>query len=100
MALKNTITGEYIKIDFGYLPQPTAKKFKSEQQRQGFNPQFDNYQKVDFDIKDFNEAIKTALPDPTKTLIDNYKNLAYAKIKEQLNVKDENDVVVVIWEDC
>ena len=55
MALKHIITGEYIKIDFGYLPQPTAKKFKSEQQRQGFNHQFDNYQKVEFNISSFIE---------------------------------------------
>lgn len=94
MALKHKETGEYIKIDFGYLPQPTAKKFKSEQQRQGFNQQFDNYQKVEFNIAAFNEAIKTALPDPIKTLLDNYKTQAYSYLKAQLN-KD-----VTNWIDC
>lgn len=94
MALKHITTGEYIKIDFGYLPQPVAKKFKSIQQRTFFNPAFDNYQKVDFDIKAFNVAIKTKAADATKSLLDNYKTEAYNYLKAQLN-KD-----VVNWEDC
>ena len=108
MGLKNTITGEYIKIDFGYLPAPIAKKFRSQEQRNNFNTTFDKFEKVEFDLKDFNQSIKTAFPDSTKTLVDNFKTLAYSKIKQQLNIpiksidEDGNEIEVenIIWEDC
>lgn len=100
MALQHKTTGEYLKIDFGYIPQPIAKIFKNKAARDGFNPTFDTYKRYDFNTEGFNAEIALLTPDPTLTFIDNFKKLAYEKIKTQLNVTDENGVVEVIWEDC
>ena len=100
MALQNKNTREYLKIDFGYIPQPIAKIFKNKEARDGFNPTFDTYKRYDFDIREFNNEIALRTPDSTITFIDNFKKLAYEKIKEQLNIANENGVVNVIWEDC
>ncbi len=100
MALQNKNTGEYLKIDFGYIPLPIVKIFKNKEARDNFNPTFDTYKRYDFNVEEFNQEITTATPDPLLTFIDNFKTLAYAKIKGQLNIVDENGVVDVIWEDC
>ena len=100
MALQNKNTGEYLKIDFGYIPQPIVKIFKNKVVRDNFNSTFDSYKKYNFDTREFNNEIASLTPDSTLTFIDNFKKLAYEKIKSQLNVVDENEVVNIIWEDC
>ena len=99
MALKNKKTNEYLKIDFGYLPLPIAKVFKNKEVRDNFNPKYDAYERYDFNVEEFNVEIQTAQADSTLSFIDNFKTLAYNKIKSQLNVEVDG-VINIIWEDC
>ena len=108
MALKNKQTKQYLKADFGLLPQPLIKIFRNKEARDSFNPTFDKYELYPFDIAQFNEEIKTATPDSNYSLVDNFKRLLYAKLKQQLNIpiksidEDGNEIEVenIIWEDC
>lgn len=97
MALRNNRTGEYLKIDFGYLPRPTVKTFKNEEQRAEFNVDATYIQtkSVAFPCyKEFAELQTDAsLVDAGKSLIDNYKSIAYLALKNKLNEKEQ------IWED-
>lgn len=95
MALLNTITNEYLKIDFGYLPLPVAKVFKTQAARVDFDQNFDNFKVQEFDVNAFNVAASIAVTDPLKPLLmDNFKSLAYAVLKIELNKS------TVIWENC
>jgi len=95
MGLKNTQTNEYLKIDFGYLPLPTAKIFRTQAARQSFDANFDSFKKQEFNANDFNVALKTAVIDTSKPLLlDNFKSLAYDFLKVELNK------TAVVWVDC
>ena len=95
MGLKNTLTNEYLKIDFGYLPLPTAKIFRTQAARQNFDANFDSFKKQEFNVTEFNTVLKTAVTDPLKPLLmDNFKSVAYSFLKEILNR------VTADWEDC
>lgn len=48
-----------------------------------------SYKKYNFDTRRFNNEIALRTPDSTITFIDNFKKLAYEKIKEQLNIYDK-----------
>ena len=103
MALKNKNTGEYLKIDFGYLPMPIVKIFKSEQSRIDFNPNWDKYIQYPFDIDEFNKEISTIIPNPELSLLNNFKSLVYSKIKKELittKLVDDVEITELIWEDC
>ena len=94
MALKNLTTNEYLKIDFGYLPQPIAKIFKNQISRDSFDQNFDNFRVLNFNIAAFNIAATVATVNVDKSLLNNFKDLAYSLLKAELNAEN------VVWEDC
>lgn len=110
MALKNKTTEEYLKIDFGYLPIPTIKIFKNQDQRQQYDidPSYVKIQSQTYDAPKF----ATYCADPTlnvaqTSVVDMFKTLAYKALKEKLNTQTTKDTdgktvetTVETWEDC
>lgn len=110
MALKNKITEEYLKIDFGYLPLPTIKIFKNDTERQAFDadPSYVKIQSQPYVAPKFATYCADATLNVAGTSVnDVYKTLAYKALKEKLNTvttKDESgktvETTVDTWEDC
>ena len=106
MALKNKITNEYLKVDFGKF-SPVIKIFRNQETRVLFNPTFDKFRIYPLSI-DTIISLLNVTPNMNLTVIDNIKTNIYNYLSSELNkpIKsfDENGNEVltenIIWENC